>query len=86
MGSFEDGREFEGLVRQIKAIYSEVEKAKEREERRLALRSTLDNIFLRVKNLAEEYGITNNEIREIHQLYASCINEQLYQNYKAKLK
>lgn len=32
MGAFEDGREFEGLVRQIKEIYREIDKAKEREE------------------------------------------------------
>lgn len=85
MGAFEEGREFEGLVRQIRSIFDQIDSSDDRNVMRRTFCSTLNDIFPRAQSLAEKYAVSDSERREIVHLHACCVDEDFYQRYKKEL-
>ncbi len=85
-GAFNDGRKCEKLIGRLRKLYIKIDESKEREITRIGLKKELNEIYSNIEKLAEDYFLPNDEIKEITNLYASCVNEGLYLIHIRRLK
>ncbi len=80
--AFDDGREYEGLVRQLNAIFEEIDRAKDREARRGIFKHILDDIYPKIYSFEEKYGVDRAERGHNAHIHACCVDEKFYLGYK----
>ena len=82
--AFDDGRKYEGLVRQLNSIFDEINQAKDRAHIRSAFQHIVEDIFPKIESLSRKYDIKRSELAHNAHIYACCVDEKFYQNYKSQ--
>ncbi len=83
--SFQDGRTYEGLVRQITACYDEISTASNRASMRETLKGHVSEAFRQLIDLNAQYTPPQGEYRRVARLAAAALDEETYLAFQREI-